>query len=448
MKNLKRVVWNKGMFLSPQHFQAQDDFFEDSLEFRATTSSNCNWGLTDLSIDQESLSNGLFTLRNCRGVLPGGLAFHIPDVDEEPAGRDIAACFPPTEPHLDVYLALPERRARGRNVSLTAAGAATRYLAQTKNAVDQISGQDEKPIQLCAKNFRIVFGSESLDGLSYLRIAQITRSATGAYVLNPDFIPPILSLEASERLLLLLRRLIEILAAKAQSLSAKRAQKGRSAADFSTGDVGSFWLLYTVNTYLPRLKHLWTARRRHPEELYVTMLMLAGALTTFALNEDSRNLPDYNHDDLGNCFPQLDEKIRALLETAIPSRCIVVPLHLREKSTWAGRIEDVQLFRQTQFVLSVGAQMGVDDLIKQVPRLVKVSPPAELPRLVRNALPGITLRHLAVPPDGIPVKLDRQYFSVNQSGILWEGLTREQEVCVFVPEEISMPDFELLCVKN
>jgi type VI secretion system protein ImpJ len=448
MKNLNRVAWVKGMFLSPQHFQLQDDSCEDALQFRTTASSNCNWGLTDLAIDQESLSNGVFNLRNCRGVFPEGLPFHIPDSDQPPIGRDIAPCFPMTQQNLDVYLALPERRVRGRNISFGNGEASTRYLAQTCNVVDQTSGNEEKPVQLCAKNFRILFGSESLDGMSVIRVAQITRNATGAYVLKPDFIPPALSLEASERLFILLRRLIELLAAKAVSLGAQRRQKGRSQADFSSADVGSFWLLHTINTYLPGLKHLWTQRRRHPETLYVTMLMLAGALTTFALGDEARNLPDYDHDDLGGCFGTLDEKIRALLETAIPSRCVVVPLHLQEKSTWSGTVSDPHLFRQTQFVLAVGAKMGIDDLIKQVPKLIKVSPPAELQRLVRNALPGITLRHLAVPPDGIPAKLDRQYFALNQTGILWEGLTRAQQVSVFVPEEISAPDFELLVVKN
>ena len=178
------------------------------------------------------------------------------------------------------------------------------------------------------------------------------------------------------------------------------------------------------------------------------MLMLAGALTTFALDMESRNLPDYDHDDLGTCFTDLDEKIRELLETAIPTRCVIIPLRLHEKSTWAGNVKDPELFRQTQFVLSVGASMGVDDLIRQVPRLIKVSPPVELPRLIRNALPGITLRHLPVPPDGIPMKLDRQYFSLNQSGILWEGLVRDQELHMFVPEEIANPNFDLLVVKN
>jgi type VI secretion system protein ImpJ len=180
----------------------------------------------------------------------------------------------------------------------------------------------------------------------------------------------------------------------------------------------------------------------------MSMLALGGALTTFGLGEEARNLPAYDHEDLGASFGALDQKIRELLETAIPSRCVVVPLRLQQNSTWAGTVTDPQLFRHTQFVLAVGAKIGIDDLIKQVPKLVKVSAPAELERLIRNALPGITLRHLPVPPDGIPVKLDRQYFAFNQSGILWEGLTRAQQVSVFVPEEISKPDFELLVVKN
>jgi type VI secretion system protein ImpJ len=448
MTNLKRVVWSKGMFLSPQHFQAQDDFFEDVLQFRATASSNCNWGVTELAVDHESLSNGQFSLRNCRGILPEGLPFQIPDCDEPPPTRDIAQCFPPTGQDLDVYLALPERRTRGRNVTLAPGEGSTRYLAETRNVVDQTSGYEEKPVQVCAKNFRIVFGSESLDGKSSIRIAQITLSATGAYVLRDEFVPPALSLEAGEQLLLLARRLIEVLTGKASSLAAQRRQKGRSQAEFGSADIGAFWLLHTINSYLPGLKHFWKQRRRHPEQLYVTMLELAGALTTFALGEDSRQLPDYDHDNLGGCFRALDEKIRQLLETAIPSRCVVIPLQLQEKSTWTGSITDPQLFRQTQFVIGVGAHMGIDDLIKQVPKLVKVSPTGELKRLVRNALPGIALRHLPVPPDGIPVKLDRQYFALNQSGVLWEGLSTAQQVSVFVPEEISTPDFELLVLKQ
>ena len=445
MRSLKRVVWSKGMFLAPQHFQQQDDFFEDTLQFRLTASSRNNWGITSLAIDQESLANGQFRLQYCRGVLAEGLPFHIPDTDDPPAGRDLADLFPPTQTALDVYLALPERRPRGRNISLLPDQAGTRYTAETRPVVDQSSGTEEKPVQLCARNFRVLFSGENLDGVSAIRIAQVVRGATGAYILHPDFVPPALSLEAGDQLLLILRRLIEVLAAKASALANSRRQKSRSQAGFHSGDLGPFWLLHTINTYLPALKHEWTQRRRHPEGVYVQLLTLAGALTTFTLGDDARDLPGYDHADPGACFAALDRKIRDLLETAIPSKCVVIPL-LRENTTWSGAIPDPQLFERTQFVLAVGAKMGVDDLIKQVPKLVKTSPPAELQRLIRNALPGITLRHLPVPPDGVPVKLDRQYFSLNQSGVLWEGLKSSRQVTIFGPDEIASAEFELLVV--
>jgi len=451
MKPLQRVVWTKGMFLTPQHFQAQDDYFEHSLHFRATAASSCNWGLTGLTIDLEALSNGIFTLRHCRGVLADGLTFNIPESDEPPQGREIAEYFAPTEPELDVFLALPESHERGKNVTVVngpggRADAGTRYLAETRMVLDEAGGVEQKPVQVAKKNFRLVFAGESLDGSSFIRIAQITRSPAGTYILRQEFVPPAMSIDASEHLLLMLRRLIELLAAKSGSLSNMRRQAGRSLAEFGQGDTANFWLLHTANTYLPQLKHLWVARRRHPEMMYLIMLGLAGALATFSLEEQARNLPDYDHENLGKCFTELDEKIRILLETAIPSKCISVPLAVTEKSIWSGEIKDEQYFKKTQFYLSAGAQMGVDEVVKQIPKLLKVSPPGEIHRLVRNALPGVSLRHTPVPPSAIPVKLARQYFALNQSGVLWDGIVKSQKLSIFVPDEIVKPELELLIV--
>ncbi len=452
MKNLHRVVWSRGMFLTPQHFQSQDQYHEDQLQFRASASSALQWGLTGLAVDQEGLANGLFTLRQCRGVLPDGLTFSIPDTDDPPPGREIAEYFPPTQLELDVFLTIPERRAGGRNVTIAgpdpaeAARAGTRFVSESANVLDETGGTDEKPLLYARKNFRLAFGGESFDGNSSVRIAQVTRDSTGAYILKRDFIPPSLSLESSEYLLLLLRRQVELLSAKAQALSSMRRQKGSSLADFGSGDLANFWLLHTVNSYLPILKHLWTLRRVHPEHLYSAMLSLAGGLSTFSLDEHARNLPDYDHHNLGSCFTILDEKIRVLLETAIPSKCVSVPLALTEKSIWSGVVAKDEYFKKSQFFLSVSAALGVDDVVKQVPKQLKVSPPAEVHRLIRNALPGLTLRHAPVPPGAIPVKLGKQYFSLNQSGILWDGIVKSQQLSIFVPDEFEKPELEMLIV--
>src|SRR5215471_1705505 len=118
MKKLQRVVWSKGMFLTPQHFQAQDEYFEQTLQFRFNASNFANWGLCGIGIDEASVTNGLFTLRHCEGVMPDGLVFHMPASDELPSGRLMEEYFPPTQESLDVYLAIPQSRLSGRNFSL------------------------------------------------------------------------------------------------------------------------------------------------------------------------------------------------------------------------------------------------------------------------------------------------------------------------------------------
>jgi len=453
MKNPHRVVWSKGMFLTPQHFQTQAEYLENLIQFRSAASHFANWGVTDLNIDEQSLENGVFTLRYIRGVLPDGLVFDIPEVDELPPGRPVDEFFPPTQGTLDVYLAVPELRPGGKNVTIVGArqeqdGAAppsTRYFAKTCMALDENLGDEEKPVQVANKNFKLLFGGEGLDGFTSLRIAQITRNQKGMYILSPKFIAPCLSISSSEYLMMLVRRQIEVLTAKSGSLARSRREKGPGLADFTTSEVASYWLLHTVNSYMPELKHHWKARHIHPESLFISMLRLAGALSTFSIEADVRNLPDYDHDNLGVCFTELDDRVRDLLEAVVKSKCVPIPLELKDKLVWSGMVPDDQYFKG-QFFLSVSARMGVDDLIGKFPRLSKVAPPSEIQRLIRNSLPGVTLRHDPAPPADIPFKLDNQYFRFNQNGPLWQGIKDSRYVSVFVPSEIVDPKMEVLIV--
>jgi type VI secretion system protein ImpJ len=453
MRNRHRVIWTKGMFLVPQQFQTQDRFFESALQFRFASSSFANWGVTELDIDSEALQNGQFRIARCAGVMPDGELFDMPGIDDLPPSRPISSHFPPTRESLDVFLGIPENRTRARNVTLPGpaqSGAdgppATRYLAETRMFTDENTGNDEKPVQVARRAFRVLFDDDYRDGFSTLRIAQIMRNAAGIPILNPRFIAPCLSLDSSTYLSSLLRRQIEILAAKSGALSGPRRQRGKLAAEFSASETANFWLLHTVNSYLPELKHIWKVRRGHPEHAYVAMLRLAGALTTFSLEGRPENLPDYDHDDLGRCFTLLDEKIRDLMETVIPSKFVAVPLELRDRFLWNGTVTEDRYFRDSQFFLAVSAKMGIDDLIRKVPQLIKISSQDDIQRLIRNALPGLTLRHVPVPPAAIPMKLDNQYFALNQSGELWNALMLSRHVAVHAPGEIVDPRMELLIV--
>ena len=442
------------MFLTPQHFQAHDNYIEDSLQFRFAASEFANWGVTEQAIDEEVLANGQFTLTRLRAILPDGALIDCPDADTLPASRPVKPFFPATQDLLDVHLALPERLSQGRNFlgavpeeAVPPAEGKVRYTARVREVRDENGLDEDKPVQFAHKNLQILFGGQNLDGYVTLRVAQIARTQTGAYTLNPEHVPACLNVGASVYLMALLRRQVEILGAKRLSLSAARRQQGKVLADFTPAEASSFLLLHTVNTYLPELQHVWAVKRGHPEPLFTMMLRLAGALSTFSPDVDPRALPEYDHNMLGPCFSALDTHVRGLLETVLPSKCISVPLRqTAEEHIWSGSVSEDQWFRNSQFFLQGSAQMGLDDLIRKVLHLVKVSPPEEIQRIVRHSLPGLTLRHTPTPPSAISSRTDSQYFGLNQTGRLWEDIVRTRNLSVYIPSDLLEAKPDLLIV--
>ncbi|HUQ92175.1 MAG TPA: type VI secretion system baseplate subunit TssK, partial [Bryobacteraceae bacterium] len=130
----------------------------------------------------------------------------------------------------------------------------------------------------------------------------------------------------------------------------------------------------------------------------------------------------------------------------IPSKFRSIPLILTDRFIWSGTVPDDNLFKDSQFYLAVSARMGIDEVIRKVPQYLKLSAPDDVERLIRNALPGITLRHVQVPPPQIPMKLDNQYFVLNQSGPIWDRIVMSRSVSVSAPAEINEPRLELLVV--
>ncbi len=443
MKRLQPVIWAKGTFLTPQHLQIQDRYLESTLEFSLGSLNYRPWGFSRLSIDQAALAGGFFAIASASGLFPDGMPFAVPDADAAPAPKPLAQHFEEAD-SLDVYLAIPPYRERGLNVSVGRQAVDTRYVAEVAVVRDENSGTTEKPIQLARKNFRFLVGGENREGVSSLRIARLKRTESGMIQVDAQFVPPLLDISASDYLVAIARRLVEILAAKSSTLAGMRRQKNQSLADFTSSDIANFWLLYTVNTHLPVLRHIFESRKGHPEGLFAVMLSLAGALTTFSLKIAPRDLPLYDHDDLQTCFTDLDEKLRFLLETVVPSNFVALPLKLIQPFIYATALAEDKYLRDTKMYLALNAEMNEAELINRTPQLIKLCSATHIEHLVRQALPGLTLTHVARPPSSIPMKLNYQYFSLNQSGLAWEAIQRARNLAAYIPAEFPNPNAELI----
>jgi type VI secretion system protein ImpJ len=444
MRQLQPVLWTKGTLLSPQHLQTQDRFLEDLLRFRVDALSYCPWGFRQFRLDLDALAAGSFAITAAEGIFPDGLLFDMPESDPLPPPRSLAEHFQPNTETLDVFLAVPHYRLKGLNVTPPGAGTNTRFTTEVAMIRDEARASLEKPVQVAQKSVRYLFDGESRQGYSCLRLARIRRGAAGDFHADREVLPPLLDFRASERLASIARGLVESLSARSAELSAGRRHKNQSLADFTSADIASFWLLYTINSHLPAFRHLYEVKGGHPEDLFAEMLTLAGSLTTFSTTMHPREMPAYDHADPGPCFRDLDEKLRALLDTVVPKNHVSLAMKEVRSSVYAAALADDRYFHNTRIYLAIKADMDHGELIAQAPALVKVASGNQIEMLIRQAVSGVTMMHVQRPPSSLPQKLDYEYFQLQQNGTYWDAVVRSRNIAAWVPDNLPSAELELI----
>jgi type VI secretion system protein ImpJ len=445
MRQLQPVVWAKGVLLTPQHLQIQDRYLEDLLSFRLDGLAFAPWGFDRLVVNREELAAGSFALASASGVFPDGLPFDVPSSDPAPAPRPLKENWRQDQLTLDVFLTVPQYQAGGVNVADSPAQTGTRFRSTFVNRRDENTGLAEKPIRVASKNLRFLVTGESLDGSSVLPVARIQRRETGEYDLDPHFVPPLVNFAASDYLAAITSRLVQILAAKSTTISGGRRQRKESQAEFAERDVASFWLLHTVNSHFPRLRHLLEQKRAHPVVLYQAFTGLAGALTTFSDQLDpTRDFPQYDHGDLGTCFTRLDVMLRDLLDAVVPERAITLPLRPVSESVHATALDEDRYLQAARLFLAVRSSATAS--IGRASALLKVSAGNRLDELIKSQLPGIEIRRVNQAPSEVPVKLDYHYFEVTRQGPEWEAIRMARNLAVYVPKDLTDPKLELVIV--
>jgi type VI secretion system protein ImpJ len=449
MKLLSKIVWSEGMYLAPQHFQAQNRFFEDSLHFATSSLWSETYGFAACEVDPDALQNGILSLSHSRGIFEDGLAFDMPECDPLPPSRSFAGLFSPTADHLTLALAVPRWIPEGKNCELELVpNDVSRYACQVETLHDENTGRDEKPVPLGRKNLRLIVESEANASLLTLPVARVVRDGAGRFVNDPTFIPPCLQSSASPRLMSLLSRLVEILEDKSTAVSQEQGQqaKGRFQTGMTGRQVSQFWFLHAINSSLTPLRHFLLSKHGHPEELFREMSRLAGALCTFGLDTHPRSLPNYDHRHPDRCFDLLDEHIRRHLEIVVPAQAIIIPLKQTGRYFFEGEAQDQRVFGRGRWVLGIRSPIGEADLITKAPQLLKICSAKFVPDLVKRAMPGLSLTHVQVPPSAIAAKVDSQYFFVKKSGPCWEHIMKTRMIGVYVPGELPSAELELVVI--
>jgi type VI secretion system protein ImpJ len=410
-----------------------------------------NWGFSKISIDKESLANGLFILSECSGVTPDGLHFDVSE-NEPIDSRSLEGFFPATEEKSSVYLVVPVERRGGRNCVLEESEESPliRYIPETLVLTDDNTGVDERQIKVARPNLQIRFESEPTEGYSTVKIAEILRSVEGGFILSNDYIPPSLTITASDNLMNVARRLLELLTAKSSKLWERRQPQPADHVEYSSSDMYVFWLLHTINAFVPVFNQHYTLGLTHPKELYFDMLALAGQLTTFSRDEVDypRDFPIYDHNDLTSCFKPLEEIICRLLGEGVPTNVVPIPLEKRGETLFIGAVNDPSLLKEAQFFLVSSGDIPEIAVMKEIPQKVRIASPDTIEAVLKSYISALKINHSADPPRGLPSRPGRLFFQLEKTGEYWNDIYQSRAIAIFLPTDLSSLRLELVAIRR
>lgn len=435
--------------MTPQHLQQSDLYHEALLHARMHAVAAYDWGVTGVQFDERGLAAGQLKLVKCHGFFPDGTPFFVGDRGEDVVeARPLEGVFPAAIEVLDVFLAVPNARETASNIALdpNKAGPAVRFVAASTSVPDINTGRNETAVTWARENLRILFGTEARDAFQTIRIAQLMRDRTGQIILRRSFIPSVLHIGASDHLMASLRRVLSALVGKQKSLAEGRRMRTAASVDFQASDTAKFWLLHTVNSYIPMVSHMVDHGGVHPEHCYVMLGNLIGELCTFDADGDPTTVPKFNYLELGDVFdPMIDRAIRQITGVMAESY-IIVPLEKREDGMYLGKFEDPKLPRTHELFLEAkGADEGI--LRERLPRLLKIGSWTQIGYILNAAMPGVRVGVEYRPPGAIPVKPGLVYLRVDQAGDYWNDILGSGTIAIYQPIDPQKVDLRLIAVQ-
>ncbi|MEX2176515.1 MAG: type VI secretion system baseplate subunit TssK [Pirellulaceae bacterium] len=327
MRNLP-VFWHEGMFLRPQHFQAAERYWSELNEVSQQIDHPYYYGLRGVSLSEEALANNQFQMNSCRARMKDGTLVNL-EVGQEPDRLDMRAGMSgelldsveltdafDREQRVRVFLAVPRLKMGRANVGRGSSDRDSRYLATTGSVQDETGGGNDEEVEFLSLNLRLLLSTQSHAGFEVLPIAQVKRagSANSAPEIDPEYIPPLIAIEAWPRLSRdMIRVIYDRLGENINVLSEQVSGLDVALASDDPLDLRRVLLLSRLNEAYATLSSLTFSAGVHPFKAYVELCRAVGQLALFGATRKPPEFPRYDHDNLYPIFKWLKDQIEDLL---------------------------------------------------------------------------------------------------------------------------------------
>ena len=438
-----RPLWEDGAALAPQQFQQQARWGEHVTGMMARMGISHPWGLAVAEFDDAALALSRLNATRLVVCFQDGTLVDTDLADTLPPVCDLSSAS--GSDAVEVMVALPLLNAGGGNLDNGQDSERPRRWKMERVTVQELAGHESGELAILRNAITLRLSTQENTAYLTCPVARLVRNAQGQWSRDTSFIPPMLAVSASPRLVTETAELLVRLQARRRRLMAMRRESNERMADFAVADVSLFWLLNALNSAEPVLTELLQTPSRHPELLYRELARLAGSLLTFSLEHDAGDIPAYRHDEPEAVFPPLLTLLDKLLEASLPSRVVSIALE-HDDQIWKGALHDARLREGADFYLSVRSSMPNHELQIKFPLLCKAGSFDDVSDVVNVALSGMVIKPLTHVPAAIPLRLENQYFSLDLSSDAAREMLEMGSCTFYTPRSLGEVKLELFAV--
>lgn len=437
-----KVVWSEGIFITPQHFQQQERYFEDRINESLKSLQAFYYGVHDIQFDQNGLNQGIVKVNRLTAVLKDG---RLVTFNERELAH-LSITLKPNTKTQPLYLMIPELSANINEISFDhESNTQHRYRGFEKTVRDSTNIDfDPRTLMLANLNPSLMIEEELVQTHSALVIGQVGSNHNQEVFLDEKFIPPTLNSQKQPLLKDHINEVYGLLSQKSRNLAIGVNDPNRGGAV----EIIDFLMLQTVNRYLAYLQHEnYAAKGTHPETLFINLSKLCADLMTFLPERKMGDLPRYDHDDLATCFAQLMSNLRISLSTVMEQRIIRIPLERRDEATHVAQTPNKTLLDMANFILAAKADLPSEVLRQRVPSTMKISSVEKIQELIAYHLPGIKLNPLSVAPRELPYHSGYIYFELDKDTDMWQLFNDTSGMAFHLAGDFPNIDLEFWAIK-
>lgn len=458
MSNLP-VHWHEGMFLRPQHFQAADRYWADTLAQSVQWDHEYSYGLRHAEISPEAIANFHVQLTECQARMKDGTQVFL-QAGSEPDRVELRGALEETEslllkvdlkeaferePVVRVFLAVPKLKLGSANV---AAGGDTatdkvRFAPEPRELADESAGGNDQNVQLRKLNVRLLLSTHDTSGYELLPIAQIKRAGEGEAVpkLDDQYFPPLLSIDAWPPLGRdIVRAIYDLIGQRIEIRSQQVLNRGISMVSQDSRDLERLFMLKELNEAYAVLSVLAFARGVHPFVAYTELCRIVGQLSIFSKGRRVVDIPRYDHDDLARIFYYIKQQIELLLDS-IPDfefeqRPFIgegLGMRVRLEPRWFGADWDWYVGVQRGSISEADCRALLGELDW------KLGSTRDVDRLFSQRAPGLEdLSPLEQAPRALPSNREWTYFVVNRQRTAWRDVLSTQTLAMRLKDSLIL----------